>query len=327
MTRIEEIYRDMCEKRGSILYYQTYAVVKSRLVTSYFPYIKDIQPFMTDHGIGHVDRILEKISHFLEPHLPIPGNPNERIIDLENLNILMHGVLWHDMGNLYGRVDHEKNIVKIFDTVKTFLYDPIHQDFIVRISRAHSGKGSIEREIEEACRTVHDSAIYPQFLSALLRISDEIDEDQRRIESRAFSLVPKENQAYWKFCSVNESVIPVYHRDSLGNVLLEIKISSKILKDELYQRFGKNAQQVALVEDYIARVNKINTERIYCNKFLQECSAIYFHRVDRITLEIFISDEHGGTLDKISFDFDDRTVVADFFNSDSVAPILNKYKT
>lgn len=326
MTKIEEVYKELCSERNSDIYFQTYAVVKSRLATSYFDYIRDVQPFMTDHGIGHIDRILEKLYRFLEPHLPVSGNPNDRIIDVENLSLLMHAVLWHDVGNLYGRIEHEKNIVKIFDTVKTFLYDPFHQEWIVKIGEAHCGEGSIEQKIEDASRTIHDSVIYPQFLSSLLRISDEIDEDQRRVQSRAFSLVPKQSQAFWKFCSFNESIIPVYQRDSLGNVALEIEVNSKIRRDELYQKLGKNAEEVIAIEEYIARLDKINRQRIYCNGFLQQRSAIYFHGIDRIRVAIVICDEHDATLDKIFFIFGDDSSGTDFFNDESIIQILNKYK-
>lgn len=238
MIKIEEIYQEMC-KRNDALYFYSYCLVKSRLEKNYFPYIRDVQPFKTDHGIGHVDRILEKLSHFLQPHLPLPGNPNDLIIDLENLNLLMHSVLWHDLGNLYGRLDHPQKITNIFDEVKSFLYDPPHHKWILKIAQAHSGAESIEKQIEDTSATVYDSVIYPQFLSALLRISDEIDEDQRRAEGRIISIVPKENKAYWQFCQCTESIIPVYQADSLGNAVLEIQIKCKMRDKNIEAKWKK----------------------------------------------------------------------------------------
>lgn len=324
MIKIEEIYQEMCN-RSNALYFYAYYLVKSRLEKNYFPYIRDVQPFKTDHGIGHVDRILEKLSHFLQPHLPLSGNPNDLIIDLENLNLLMHSVLWHDLGNLYGRLDHPQKITNIFDEVKSFLYEPPHHKWILKIAQAHSGTGSIEKQIEDTSATVYDSVIYPQFLSALLRISDEIEEDQRRAEGRIISIVPKENKAYWQFCLCTESIIPVYHADSLGNAALEIQIKGKMRDKHIGAKWKKNTSEVTAISEYISRINKMNKERIYCNKFLQQYSALYFRKIDRINTTITIYDENDENIDNITFIFTDDEKESDFFNNKDIRKKLEKY--
>jgi len=324
MLKLEDVYRGMCD-RGNDLYFYTYFLVKSRLEKSYFPYLRDVQPFKTDHGIGHINRILEKLLHFLRPHLPLPGNPDERIIDIENLNLLMHAVLWHDLGNLYGRIDHTQNIKNIFDGVKSFLYELPHQEWILKIAEAHSGIESIEKKVGESFVTIYDNVIYPQFLSALLRISDEIDEDCRRAEGRIFSNVPKENEAYWQFCLLNESIIPIYKKDSLSNISLEILIKCKMSKKDIWAKWGKNAGEVKAIHEYIFRVNKINKERMYCNKYLQQYSALYFRNIDGIRLEITICNEGNEITDKLSFYFTDDKKEDDFLNNEIIKGILEKY--
>jgi hypothetical protein len=324
MKKLEEIYKDLCEKENP-LYFYAYSLVKSRLEKSYFPYLRDFQPFKTDHGIGHINRILEKLSHFLKPHLPLPGNPNDRIIDIENLNLLMHAVLWHDLGNLYGRLDHAQNITRVFDGVKFFLYESADHEWVLKIAQAHSGAGSIEKIIKESSAMIYDSVIYPQFLSALLRISDEIDEDSRRAEGRVISRVPKENEAYWQFCLCTESIIPVYQTDSLRNMVLEIQIKCKMRNKVIGVKCGKGTGEVTVIEEYISRVNKINEERIYCNKFLQQYSALYFRKIDRTVAEVAIYDETDKILDKVHFVFTDDTKGSDFFNDAGIREILKKY--
>lgn len=322
MTKIEEIYEKMCINQRP-LYFYSYCLVKSRLEKSYFPFLRDVQPFKTDHGIDHVNRILEKLSHFLKPHLPSPGTPDDRVIDLENLNLLMHAVLWHDLGNLYGRIDHPQNIKKIFDGVKNFLYEPPYSKNILKIAEGHSGEGSIEKIIESSSDNIYDSVIYPQFLSALLRISDEIDEDQRRAERRVISQVPNESQAYWQFCLCTESILPNYHSESLGGtMLLEILVKCKFSDTEIEAKWGKDGDEVPAILEYISRLNKINEERIYSNKFLDH--AFYFHKIDRIRLEIDIC-ENDKMADKITFNFTDDNKGGDFFDDENVKKILKKY--
>lgn len=324
MGRIEEVYQEMCE-RSNPIYFYAYSLVKSRLEKSYFPYLRDVQPFKTDHGIGHINRILEKLSCFLKPHLPLPGNPNERIIDVENLNLLMHAVLWHDLGNLYGRLDHPQNITKVFREVDSFLYEPSHMNWILKIALAHSGPESIEKNIEETSATIYDSTIYPRFLSALLRISDEIDEDRRRAEGRVISILPKEETAFWQFCLCTDSIIPVYQADSLGNAALEIQIKCRMRDKDIGTKWMKKTSEVTAVNEYISRINKMNEERIYCNKFLQQYSALYFRKIDGINTEIAIYDENDKVIDRIAFVFTDDKKDSDFFNNEDIRKILKKY--
>lgn len=325
MTKIEEVYKSLCDQSNP-LYFDTYSVVKSRLEKSYLPYVRDVLPFRTDHGIDHINRILEKLSHFLQPHLPVAGNTEGRIIDLENLNLLLNAVLWHDVGNLYGRLDHAANIVKIYERVGSFLYDPPHQDWILKIAQGHSGENNIERKIEDESKAIYDSIIYPRFLSALLRISDEIDEDQRRVESRLMSKVPKECEAYWQFCLCNQSILPIYQNDSLGNVSLIIKIVCKMPKANIDIKWGKNLGEVIGIEEYVSRLDKINEERIYCNKFLQQYSALYFRSIDRLETEIAVCDEEGNIIDRIQYVLDDNKKGNDFFKDDVVMKKLGRDK-
>lgn len=314
----------MCNREESD-YFHIYMTVRSRLAKSYFPFIGNVQPFRTEHGLLHINRILEKLSRFLEPHLPLPEHSSARIIDLENLNLLINAVLWHDVGNLYGRINHEKNIRNTFDQVKTFLYDSPYQEWILKIAEAHTGIGGIEK-IGDSQVPIYNTIIYPQFLSALLRISDEIDEDCRRVEERNISLVPKESEAYWRFCLCTKSIIPVYRADSLNRYTSEIQIKCKLLENDIKSKWGKGSDQVDALKEYISRVDKMNQERIYCNKFLQEHSALYFHKIDKMSMEIAISDEKDKTLDKIHFDFTDDKKLGDFFNDDNIKDTLEKYR-
>lgn len=95
-------------------------------------------------------------------------------------------------------------------------------------------------------------------------------------------------------------------------------------KKDLREQWGKNGGIVAPINEYLSRVDKINEERIYCNKFLQQYSALYFRRIDRIRTEITISEEDR-TSDKIHFDFTDERKKDDFFKDEYIKNTLEKY--
>ena len=90
-------------------------------------------------------------------------------------------------------------------------------------------------------------------------------------------------------------------------------------------KWGKGSSEETGIEEYISRVNKINEERIYCNKFLQQYSALYFRKIEHISLDIKICDESDNTLDRIPFTFRDDTKGEDFFHDADVGEVLKKY--
>ena len=64
---------------------------------------------------------------------------------------------------------------------------------------------------------------------------------------------------------------------------------------------------------------------MYCNKYLCQYSALYFHKIDKISVKIKIIDENNDPIDKLFFDFDDDTNKTTFFNDTDVKQILEKY--
>jgi len=325
MSDLEIEFKKICESEVPEYWY-AYATVRSRLEKSYFPFTRDALPYRTDHSIGHVIRIFEKLYAFLKPHLPLENVPEDRIIDVTNLNLLINATLWHDIGNIYGqRAEHEKNINNIFNPVKDFLYDEYCAEWIVKITKAHSGEDAINSAIDRRTVPLHNTILYPQFLAALLRITDEIEEDRRRVEGRMISNIPKQHEAYWKFCIMNESIMPLYDCRTYANrteISLRIKISAKFNKKEIWAVWGKNSGKVKGIEEYIRRIQKINEERKYCNQFLT--LAVYFRMIDGIDLCINIYDEER-VVDEIKFVFDDRNGYNEFFNNNGVRGILEKY--
>ena len=104
----------------------------------------------------------------------------------------------------------------MFQNVSGQMYDEFMRTQIIRVAEAHSGTGSIERFIpnSHAVASLRGEDVHPQFLAAVLRFADELDEDHRRIaplEWRSMqrggkALVPPGSQRYWYFSERNLSI-------------------------------------------------------------------------------------------------------------------------
>lgn len=314
--QIETAFQRLCEGYEApaprLDLYHVYQAAKSRLQTRYYPYVRDREPYMTDHGPGHIERVLEKLGGLLAYHIPRPGAefPSERLLNLYELNLLLSAVIWHDIGNLYGRSDHANSIHRIFDQVREFLYDDHEVEWIPKIAKAHSGYGSIDHHIELDSTYVHDLPIYPRFLAALLRFADEIEEDSRRIGARIYDDVPSGRKAYWFFCKCNQSVRVVPDLEGCT-----ISVDSKIQRQELWgqlykERTDGTSDGVLGIEEYVRRVDKINEERKYCNGFLERYH--YYRAIRCIDLDLKVYEAEA-VADQIAFKFTDTQGYSDFF--------------
>ncbi|MBL7128260.1 MAG: hypothetical protein ISS16_04665 [Ignavibacteria bacterium] len=331
--QIEDAFLNICEEKSEYLeYYHIYFATKYILQKDYYPYIKDVTSFYTDHSVNHINRILDTLFDVLKPHLIMNEDvtPRKYIsqdkasnkLNAYELYLLMCSVLWHDIGNLFGRINHERNINKLFDKAKDFLYDTSSSEWIKKICNAHSGVNAIESIIDRERKNEKKFTFYPRFLAALLRLSDELDEDKQRIGEKIIGLdiIPKKKLAYWFFCKCNDSI--KIEEEDYGR--RKIVIESKMDKNDIFKSMKKETENgiddVIGIEEYSKRINKINEERRYCSKYFK---PHYFKIIDKINLLLRIYDNNN-FLEEINFTYDDNNGVDEFFNHSK--DILIKFK-
>jgi hypothetical protein len=320
---IEESFKRLSQERDEYFeYYHIYFATKYILCRHYYPYVRDILPYYTDHSIGHINRILRKLYFLLRPQLLtdnesgafgrsyISLDKTSKKLNIYEMYLLMCSALWHDIGNLYGRNNHEKNIAKVFNNAKPFLYDFTSSEWIEKISMAHSGKNAIDDYIDRETKNEGDFTFYPKFLAALLRLADELDEDKERVGATLYNMIPEEKKAYWFFCKCNDSI--KIEKDDLDRhkIVIEGRMDKKDIKTKLKKEIALNEIcEVVGIEEYIRRIDKMNKERQYCSCYLK---PRYFKPVEYIQLRLRIYKSIG--LNKeIEFIFDDANGYDDFF--------------
>ncbi len=281
---IEKAFRELCSERSEYLeYYHIYFATKFILTKDYYPFIKDKLPYYTDHGENHIKRVLEILCQLLKGHLPgedvvrpqvlpsLSGDLTSPKLNVLEMYLLLCSVLWHDIGNLYGRIDHEKNISNYFNKAKDFLFDRFSSEWIVKIGMSHSSPNTIEGTIDIETRNERRHPFFPRFTAALLRLADELDETKERIGQRVMGDIPEENQVFWFFCNCNDSIDIKPQANGAGS---KIVIESKINISDIHKEFVKinkdgTETKVFGMQEYLQRISKINKERLYCSSFLR----------------------------------------------------------
>jgi hypothetical protein len=251
-------------------FHHRYEAMKSYLKREYYPWIQANCPFFTDHGEQHIRSVIRAASNMLEPNLSNRrAKSGDQSGDLSDLDIflLLAGILWHDVGNVYGRTDHAKRIAEMTDEIKKLGFPtPAVHRLVNEISTAHAGQSGLSGpKREEDCATVNRTyTVYPRALAAIVRFADEVSEDRTRISSALLDSIPEKNQVYWQYahCVAASRPDPTRKR-----VVLTIELDkSKAKQKYSCTDFGHRSKdgRISLIEYVVSRLEKMNNERAYC---------------------------------------------------------------
>ncbi len=132
--------------------------------------------YLNNHGQSHVRRVNQRVSELLS-HFKSPITPYEAYL-------LFCGIQFHDVGNIFGRTEHESKCKEIMEKhCRQIIKDAVERDTIVRIATAHGGYYSGERDTIQALRKLQrlfEQPVREQLLAALLRFADELADDSSR---------------------------------------------------------------------------------------------------------------------------------------------------
>ncbi len=242
-----------------------YRAMKQYLEKEYYPWIQANCPFYTDHGEPHIRSVIQAASLLLSPHLSANRRKSE-LTDLD-LFLVLTSILWHDVGNVYGRSGHATKIAEMTREVKQLGFpNPNVHRLVNEIALAHAGENGLDMPRErEDCTTSHGSYIvYPLALAAVVRFADEISENQSRISHAMMDKIPDENRVYWEYAKCISASIPDPGRQRIRITLnISIETATSLYPCPEYStRTGKS--EATLVEYIIFRLEKMNNERAYC---------------------------------------------------------------
>lgn len=211
---------------------------------------------LNDHGPVHVEMVICKARDIL-------GDMANRLSGYE-IFLLLLSIHFHDVGNIFGREDHEQRISEVMEALGNLLpFDYAVKSNIMRIAMAHGGNICGEKDtISELPDYDHleGQEIRPALLAAVLRYADEISDDHTRanrflMDAKA---VPENNIAFHEYSKCLEQ--PAVRGDTL---LLKYSIPYKLAKN----RIMKLGTQIYLYDEILLRIKKNLCELEYCRKY------------------------------------------------------------
>ncbi len=141
--------------------------------------IAGVEPQLSDHGPDHIKHVLDNVLSL------ISNDPLVHKLDGRELYLLALVVLFHDVGNLFGRQDHHNRIGEVYDWARG-TDSSVRQEkrLVIRAARAHTGvtKSGNRNTLAEIDPSDHfeGKSVALRTIAATLRLADELAEGPQR---------------------------------------------------------------------------------------------------------------------------------------------------
>lgn len=270
--------------------YARYTRMKNYLSTEYYRWMQSNNPFLTDHGEQHIRSVTQACGSLLDRHLGRDISPNKQKLTTLDIFLVLSAVLWHDVGNVYGREGHAARAVEMTNQIKSLGFpEPEIHRLVAEIAQAHSGRDGLAKASQEQdCSTFHNTyTVYPRALAAVVRFGDEISENRFRISATLLPDVPAANRIFWEYANTIAASRPEPARN---RVVLTINMQREgaIQEYESHEFPERNSEEgrIHLLSYVLCRLEKMNNERAYCSpQFLR------YATIEEIEARITILDD------------------------------------
>lgn len=258
-------------------YWIRYCALVDYLRTNIYPQINaglaslsESPGIYTDHGPEHFDEVVRYAGDLIGPTFKEgPG-----AIAPYDLFLLLAAIRIHDAANIDGREKHERRVYPILrEAGASVCADDAEAFLISRIAEAHGGYTENGDKDTISALPVSDGvasvSCRPQAVAALVRISDEFCEHHLRASHHHLNMdtLPPGNRLFHYYAaSVKHAIVDSGQKEFRLKFEFDANLLTK--KHPTPAHTEGNPDERYLIDEALKRIQKLNSERIYCNQFL-----------------------------------------------------------
>ena len=182
-----------------------YVRARTTLLEDVLAEIRGREPNLTDHGPDHIQHVLDNVFKLLDGELEYFSPIEHYIAGLS--------VLFHDVGNLNGRTDHNKRIGHFYDHVRPSPKFTQEKSLIVQIAQAHTGEArngsrNTLADVPDLLQ-LNGEPIRARQIAAVVRFADELAEGPNRTSDymRRHGLYATESRQYHDYAAATDIAI------------------------------------------------------------------------------------------------------------------------
>ncbi len=209
---------------------------------------------LTDHGPEHINSVMRHVVDIMPDPMWLTGY---------EMYILMYAIHFHDLGNITGRLEHEKKIGEVMAKLDDRLpLSKTEREVTRSIAMSHGGYIDDDKDtikyVDE--RYYYGGAsIRPKVLAAILRFADEVSDDLSRSDFEGVN-VPDRNKIFHAY---SKSLTPISVK---GNT---IKLAYSISYEQTQEKIPGPKEAVYLYDEILKRLEKMMIELEYCRKYAE----------------------------------------------------------
>jgi hypothetical protein len=262
LCKIETVLKEKLEKSGNGTLFSNYDLTRDYLFNNIYPKIGEKLPNFTYHDGSHVINVLENIYQLIDKGI--------KYISGETLYFLCLSTLFHDVGLIYKRDGHQREIGDIYNSAHG--NDNIHKFgnekiIISKLVEAHSGE-SIDTK-NDTLINLNELLGYTEIINireiaAILKFADELAEGGQRTSDYFLEkdMYPKNDKIYHRYSQAYRAVI--CNNDNRLAITYTISF------------FFNNADEILIDNDISLkkflefiydRIIKLDDERKYCKYY------------------------------------------------------------
>ena len=265
-TRIEKYLRERLRayynEQEAELFFSLYTDAKYYLCDHIYSQIPSKEPDLTDHTEKHIANVLKNAWKLV-------SDKEECNIEFNEIEILLLcvSILFHDVGNIHGRTDHNSKIAEIYNAARSSKLDKCKQErlLVQKIVKAHCGKSKKGNkdtllEVQESSH-LFDRPIRLRELAAILRFADELAEGPQRTSQYMIDrkMIKDDSLIFHIYASITEVTIDKGDNRVILNYNIDYPTKDISLSD--------------LLRFVYMRILKMDMERRYCKYYAPTLSS------------------------------------------------------
>ena len=249
--------------------------------------------WLTDHGPDHIATVIQRAGDL--------AFPQECVLTPYEAYILLMAAHFHDIGNVFGRKEHEKRANRImFELDHTLIGDDaLEKRTICYIAMAHGGYVNEDGDKDTIGKLPFDDpadkskGARVKKLAAILRLADELADDNTRTSrfiQRASGEVFPESEIFHMYAS---RLRPISIDHDTRNINLRFELNTELVN----KKCRKQESERYLFDEILDRSLKMHREHLYCRRFMLPDIVL-----DRINVHMDIcTDNYSSVLGQIDY--------------------------
>ena len=255
--------------------------------------------YYTAHDKNHFNEVVRYAGQLLGLGGSTSPAPFEMLKPYE-IYVLLVAIRIHDAGNIYGREGHEKGCFRILTEAINVPGEATEKKDIANIARAHGGRTSEDDKdtivaLDEKKSSVTTS-FRPRLLASIVRFADEICETSNRACDILLSSgnLPVHSEIYHAYA---KSIVSVVVKNNPTTVEIDYMVKKEAISKKWGCESRKTEQgeitEILLIEEILNRLEKMDRERRYCNRFSRGLYSVESIRakIDVVNSELDIIDQ------------------------------------